>query len=155
MSFLIVFFKTILDLLIVKLSLFEDRSNFWKRAWLVPWYYRTIVYLTRGSISPWINWEKHIFLAKLDFIHQHSLLQKQHNQSSASLTFQYLSCRTIYLWPRNKRSFRWWLPRWNRISFLRAFFWGLQTGSSRWGPYPVNMVGAEAIRSSIHSISSW
>ena len=52
------------------------------------------VYVLRHSLLFWV---------KLDFIHQHSLLQKQHNQSSASLTFQYLSCRTIHLWPQNKR----------------------------------------------------
>ena len=62
--------------------------------------------ITRGSISPGTYLEKHICLAELDFIHQHSLLQKQHNQSSASLIFQYLSCRTIYFLSRNKRSFR-------------------------------------------------
>ena len=37
------------------------------------------VELTRGSISPGTNEDKDIFLAKLDFTHEHSLLQKQHN----------------------------------------------------------------------------
>ena len=42
------------------------------------------------------------------------------------------------------------LLHWSQISFLEAFFRGLLTASSCWGPDLENRVGAEAIQSAIH-----
>ena len=63
-----------------------------------------------------------------------------------------LFCRTICLWPQNTPQFPISLLHWSQISFLGAFFWGLQTTSSHWGPDLENMVGVEAIQSAIHVV---
>ena len=72
--------------------------------------------------------------------------------SNASLTFRCHFCRTIYLWPQNTLQFRQPLLYSSQISFPRALFLGLQTGSSRWEPDSENMVDGEAIQSAIRAI---
>ena len=46
------------------------------------------------------------------------------------------------------------LLHWSQISFPEAFFWGLPTASSHWGPYLENRMGVEAIWSTIHVVFS-
>ena len=46
------------------------------------------------------------------------------------------------------------LLRWSQISFPGAFFWGLQTASSHWGPDLENRVGAEAIHVVLPTLQS-
>ena len=48
--------------------------------------------------------------------------------------------------------FRQLLLYWSQISFTKAFFLGLQTGSSRWEPNPENAVDREAIQTTIRAI---
>ena len=82
-------------------------------------------------------------------IHQHSLLLGWYTDSNASLTIRCLFCRTICLWPQNTPQFLISLLHWSQISFPGAFFWGLQTASSRWRPDLKSRVCKEAIQSAI------
>ena len=56
--------------------------------------------------------------------------------------------------PQNAAQFPISLLQCSQISFLRTFFWGLQTASSCWGPDLEKRVGAEAIQSAIHLVLS-
>ena len=51
-----------------------------------------------------------------------------------------------------RRSFFISLLHWSQISLPGAFFWCLQTASSRWGPDQENRMGAEAIQGAIHGV---
>ena len=76
------------------------------------------------------------------------LLLGWYTDSNASLTILCLFYWTIYLWPQFPIS----LLHLTKTSFLGAFFWGLQTASTRWEPDLKNRVGKEAILSAIHVV---
>ena len=61
-------------------------------------------------------------------------------------------CRTICLRPQNTPLFPISLLYWSQISFLGAFFWGLQTASNHWRPDLDKRLNTEAIWSAIHVV---
>ena len=58
----------------------------------------------------------------------------------------------ICLWSQNMPQFPISLLHWSQISFSGAFFWGLQTASSCWGPDLENRMSVEAVKSVIHVV---
>ena len=102
-------------------------------------------------ILTWQNEQEFIFLSKIRFIPQCTLLLARYNESNDHSTFLCLANNTICQTLQNTLLISIQFFRSTQNSYNTAISWGLGTDNSRWWPGLENTVDAEPIRNPIHA----